>query len=139
MVEQEAVNFEVAGSSPASGAKHKLFTNTTICGILIFMTEKFGDEDPVLKVEPLYEDSERTIVRIALRGLNRRTINHRSTTTYEVISGTGTMDVDGVVHELSEGAVITVPAGTPYHDEGQIDMRATSIPPFDINTVEFLN
>jgi hypothetical protein len=25
MVEQEAVNFEVAGSSPASGAKHKRF------------------------------------------------------------------------------------------------------------------
>lgn len=25
MVEQEAVNFEVAGSSPASGAKHKHF------------------------------------------------------------------------------------------------------------------
>lgn len=26
MVEQEAVNFEVAGSSPAVGAKHKHFT-----------------------------------------------------------------------------------------------------------------
>lgn len=34
MVEQEAVNFEVAGSSPAVGAT--IFTNTTFCGILYF-------------------------------------------------------------------------------------------------------
>lgn len=106
--------------------------------LFCFMTERPTDE-PVLRAETIYEDTDRTVALIALRGINKRTINHRSTTTYEVIAGKGTMDVDGTIHELREGIAITVPAGTPYHDEGLVDMRATSIPPFSIDGVEFLN
>lgn len=102
------------------------------------MLERSGTE-PDIRVEQLYEDADKTVVMVALRGLNRTTINHGSTTTYEVLSGNGIMNIDGEVHELSEGVIVTVQAGTPYYDEGHLDMRATSIPPFDIVKVEFLN
>ena len=104
------------------------------------MTEQSGkDQEPTLSVELLYEDDERTVVRIALRGLNRRTINHQSTTIYEVIAGAGTIEVDGAIQVLRQGIAVTIPVGTPYRDEGTVDMVAMSIPPFDIDAIEYLD
>lgn len=95
--------------------------------------------EPVLKVTSLHEDHEHTIARIVLRGLNRPVINHLSSTTYEVLCGEGTMEIDFAVHELRPGVEITVPAGTPYQDEGELLMLATTKPPFESSAVEFLD
>ena len=92
--------------------------------------------EPVLKIEVLRVDDEVSVARISLRGLNRRTVNHRSTTLYHVLGGEGIMNVDGVVHELKEGAIVEVPPHTPYFDEGNVDMEAVSIPPFNLEDVE---
>lgn len=94
--------------------------------------------DPALTVETLRVDDEMSVARISLRGLNRKTINHGSTTLYHVLSGEGTMDVDGVVHELYEGVIVEVPPRTPYFDEGIVHMEAVSIPPFNIDDIEVI-
>lgn len=94
--------------------------------------------EPVLKVETLRVDDEVSVARIALRGLNKKTINHRSTTLYHVISGQGIMNVDGEIYVLTEGVIIEVPSETPYFDEGNVDMEAVSVPPYNLHDVEFI-
>lgn len=92
----------------------------------------------VLTVTPISADSEKSVVKISLCGRNQRVINHLSTTTYEVTSGHGTMEVDGAIYELKPGVKVTVPVGVPYQDYGNVEMIATSTPPFDIKSVEVL-
>jgi mannose-6-phosphate isomerase-like protein (cupin superfamily) len=92
----------------------------------------------VLTVTPISADSEKSVVRINLCGTNQRVINHLSETTYEVISGKGTMEVNGEVINLEPGVKVTVPAEVPYTDWGTVEMIATSTPPFDIRFVEVL-
>lgn len=87
----------------------------------------------------LYDDDETTIARITLSGKNQTTINHRSTTTYKVVEGRAKMVIDGVRHELLPGSEVTVPVGTPYWDEGEAVMIATSKPPFGHTFVEVLS
>lgn len=89
-----------------------------------------------MSVETIHVDDEHSHVYIALRGLNNRTINHRSTTLYHVLRGKGTMEVDNEIHQLERGAIIEVAKGTPYQDEGTVDMEAISVPPFDITDIE---
>jgi mannose-6-phosphate isomerase-like protein (cupin superfamily) len=91
---------------------------------------------PVLRVQTLQEDELSTRALIKLRGRNRTTINHGSTTTYHVLSGEGTMTVDDVMHELKPGVTIEVPPHVPYFDEGNVDMVAVSVPPFNMDDVE---
>jgi mannose-6-phosphate isomerase-like protein (cupin superfamily) len=92
----------------------------------------------VLTVTPISADSDKSVVRIKLSGENQRVINHLSETTYEVISGQGTMEVNGVIYDLKPGVKVTVPVGVPYQDSGYVEMIATSTPPFDINSVKVL-
>ena len=92
--------------------------------------------EPVLKVETLRVDDEVSVARISLRGLNRRTVNHRSTTLYHVLDGAGIMNVNGVVHVLKQGVIVEVPPHTPYFDAGNVDMEAVSIPPFNLEDGE---
>ena len=103
------------------------------------MSKNLSDkQEPVLRVETIWADPDASLAYIALRGANQYVINHGSTTIYEVLSGNGTMVVDGVAHVLREGASIEAPKGVPYQDFGHVDMLATSTPPFDISMVEFL-
>lgn len=95
-------------------------------------------QEPVLFAQTLYQDNIRSKARIGLRGLNAATINHESTTMYEVILGNGLMNIDGTDRPLFEGVRLTVPAGTPYQDEGHLVMLATSEPPFNPASVEML-
>src|SRR6266702_1555283 len=92
------------------------------------------DQEPVLRVETIWEGTYATLAHIALRGTNQRAINHGSTMIYGVLSGIGTMIVDGVRHSLQAGVLIEVPQDTPYQDFGNVDMLAISIPPFAIDT-----
>ena len=92
----------------------------------------------VLTVTPISADSEKSVVKISLCGRNQRVINHLSTTTYEVTSGYGTMEVGGASYKLKPGVKVTVPVGVPYQDYGNVEMIATSTPPFDIKFVEVL-
>lgn len=94
---------------------------------------------PVLRVDILYEDSQQSFANIKLRGRNATIINHRSTMLYSVIRGEGAMNVDGEVQELKPGVVVKVPPNTPYYDEGNVDMRALSYPPFNVDDVETIN
>lgn len=96
-------------------------------------------EKPILEVETLLVDDERSVARVVINGLNSRIVNHRSTTTYSVCYGGGYMEIDGVMHVLEDGVELTVPAGTPYRDAGhQLVMIATSVPPFNRADVEIL-
>lgn len=63
----------------------------------------------VLKVETLRIDDEVSVAKISLRGLNRTTINHRSTTLYHVTAGEGMMNVGGETYELKPGSIVEVP------------------------------
>lgn len=92
--------------------------------------------ETILKVETIRRDDEVSVASISLRGLNRLTINHRSTILYHVLAGEGTMNVNGDVYELKKGAIVEVPPGTPYFDKGNVDMEAVSIPPFNPEDVE---
>lgn len=92
----------------------------------------------VLTVDTVYTDTERSIAFVTINGTNQRTLNHQSTVTYEVLDGSGIIEVDGVVHPLQEGTIITVPRETSYYDEGKLVMVATAIPPFDPAQSELL-
>lgn len=98
-----------------------------------------GQQEPVLYAQTIEQDTEHSVARIGLRGLNAAIINHTSDTTYEVEFGMGHMNIGGVNHSLQEGVTVTVPAGTPYQDEGHLVMRATSYPPFEPLAVEHLD
>jgi len=95
-------------------------------------------QEPVLYAQTIEQDTKHSVARIGLRGINAAIINHTSDTTYEVEYGTGHMNVGGMNHSLQEGVTVTVPAGTPYQDEGHLVMRATSYPPFESSAVERL-
>ncbi len=90
-------------------------------------------------VESVYEDSHLSVVSVALRGENRRAINHLSTTTYQVLSGLALFEVNGEHFTLRKGEMLAIPAGTPYQDTGSADMLATSVPPFNQYFVEYLD
>jgi mannose-6-phosphate isomerase-like protein (cupin superfamily) len=95
------------------------------------------ETEPVLSVEPSHlDDVEHSHVMVALRGVNRRTLNRRSTTLYHIISGRGVMEVNGQHHDLKPGVIIEVPPNTPYQDVGRVDLEAVSFPPFNIDDVE---
>ncbi len=91
-----------------------------------------------------YQDTERTIAFIALKGANDKVRNHSSTTTYEVISGSGRfalqedIGLPTQVYPVKAGAVVRVPKGTIYQDQGDMVMIATSCPPFDPGAVEVI-
>lgn len=92
-----------------------------------------------LYVEELYRDEKKSVARMVLRGVGRRAINHLSETTYETLCGSGIMDVDGEIYELYQGNLaITVKPGTPYYDQGDVVLLATSRPPFQPDKVEYL-
>lgn len=99
------------------------------------MSEFTFDGETTFEVEPIYEDGERTIVRISLRGLNRRVRNDASNTTYRITAGEGIMVVDGEEILLSPGMEVTVEKGSEYYDAGDFSAIATSIPPFDESKV----
>lgn len=87
------------------------------------------------------EDNVRSIAMVAVSGLNRPLINHRSDMEYEVTCGEGSMEVDFNVIELRRGSVVRIPAGTPYQDEAvtpRLVMRVTATPPFNPDDVEYL-
>lgn len=96
----------------------------------------FAEQPEVLRVEPLYSDNEKSVALVALNGTNQAIVNRLSTTTYQVIAGNGVMHLPGKNVELKNGSELTVPAKTPYYDEGSVVMIATSIPPFDPEHVE---
>lgn len=99
------------------------------------MTEQITQKE-ILRAQTLYEDQIASLALVALNGINQTIINFGSTTTYEVFSGKGIMFVDSTPHVLEPGVRITVPRGTPYYDAGEdVVMWATSVPPFNINTV----
>lgn len=101
--------------------------------------ENIPPDNPMLQVEHLFANAEVSVVRIVLNGLNWRVVNHRSTTTYAVVSGSGSIIVGMNTYPLQEGAAVAVPAGTPYQDQGEnLVLIATSIPPHDPESVQYL-
>ena len=95
--------------------------------------------EKALRVETLHSDDEHSCALVALRGLNRKTINRRSTMLYHVIAGEGVMHVGGEEYELEPGVIIEVPPRTPYYDEGMVDMEVCSVPPFSIADVDVID
>ncbi|MES2876573.1 MAG: hypothetical protein V4678_03835 [Patescibacteria group bacterium] len=91
------------------------------------------------EVTELRRTAKSSIAQIVLHGLNRAVINHESDTTYKVVCGDGTMEVDFDVIDLKPGVSVTVPAGTPYQDEGCLKLLAESVPPFNIAAIEYLD
>lgn len=91
------------------------------------------------EVIELRRTAESSLAQIVLLGLNRPVINHESDTTYEVVCGNGTMEVDFDVITLKPGTSVSVPAGTPYQNEGDIKMLAKSVPPFNVAALEYLD
>jgi GNAT superfamily N-acetyltransferase len=127
--------YEAAGYLPildATGAEAHI-------GHDIPMVRQLDFGPPALRVETLRKDSQLSFAFIKLRGRNPKTINHKSTTLYSVVRGEGMMNVDGEVHELRPGVIVEVPPNTPYFDEGNVDMKAVSYPPFSADDVEAIN
>ena len=114
------------------------FSNLFFYGKISDMPSISPSTSQVLTVTPISADCEKSVVKIILCGRNQRVINFLSTTTYEVNKGMGTMEVDGAIYELKPGVTVTVPVGVPYQDCGNVEMIATSTPPFDINHVKAL-
>lgn len=95
-------------------------------------------DSPLLTVETLYEDLERSIATVVLNGINTRIINRRSRMVYEVLKGEGTMEVGWQSRKIGVGDSVVIEAGTPYRDEGQMVLLATAQPPYDPNDVVVL-
>lgn len=95
------------------------------------MSNFLCDGETTFEVEPIYEDDELTVVRIALCGLNRKVRNEGSTTTYSITSGEGMMVVDGEEICLKPGIEVVVEQGSEYYDMGNFEGFAISRPPFD--------
>lgn len=92
-----------------------------------------------LFAETIYEDDVLSVAHVALSGLNGWVINHRSKMEYEVLSGSGFLIAGDKMHNLKRGEKVTILPGIPYRDGGtHLDMLATAWPPFDIDTVEFV-
>jgi mannose-6-phosphate isomerase-like protein (cupin superfamily) len=102
------------------------------------MEHKSTQPELPLSIELLFKNEVVSVAHIALKGVNRRTINHGSTTTYSVLSGEGIMRIGDMEHTLAEGTTVVVPKGTPYMDEGNVEMVVTCIPPFDPASIEVL-
>ncbi len=102
------------------------------------MTTNPQEYDPVLSAETWYIDDSKSIALIVLRGVNRLNVNHRSTTTYEVVSGGGKVTLGEEPLELNRGDTFVAPVDVPYQTEGDLMMLATSTPPFNIDSVEIL-
>ena len=102
--------------------------------------ERPGDNsnELVLDVLPIEQNPHKSVAYIVLCGLNARTVNTDSTTTYEVLYGSGSMEADGEFCDLKPGTIITVPAGMPHQEEGEVCMLATSRPPFDPRQIEYI-
>jgi mannose-6-phosphate isomerase-like protein (cupin superfamily) len=92
----------------------------------------------VLEARTIYQDCEVSVARISLNGLNARTINRRSTTTYHIMKGDGVLEMFGQFREIHAGDTVTIPTGSPYQDEGELEMLAISIPPFDPTAIEYI-
>jgi len=127
--------YEAAGYSPILDGDGN---EALVSGNYVAMTRRL-DLVPVLRSETVWADGLSSLAKISLRGVNHTMVNHGSTTFYHVTSGEGAMVINGVVEHLKPGVIIEVPAGTPYYDEGNVDMKATSIPPFDARDVEILD
>jgi mannose-6-phosphate isomerase-like protein (cupin superfamily) len=107
------------------------------------MKEAFSplDQEPIrpneaLRVQPFYTNESFSVALIALKGINTVMINYLSTTTYKVITGSGIMHIGDEQHTLQPDSFVTVPRNTPYYDEGEVVMWATSTPPFDYDSVQ---
>lgn len=92
----------------------------------------------ILSVECLFEDGNMSVSRVALSGINKLVVNHKSTTVYTVLEGEGVMYIDGAEHQLYAGQTVVVPKDVPYFDQGEVEMIAVSVPPFDTDSVEYL-
>lgn len=96
------------------------------------------EHDPLgLVAETIYEDDDRSIAFIVLNGANKVVRNHTMTLQYEVLAGTGVVDIESEVFPLYPGVTLTIPPGVFYQDDGKLVMLATSTPPFDAANVEF--
>lgn len=93
------------------------------------------DGETTFEVEPIYENNERTVVRISLCGLGRRVKNYGSTTTYRIDAGEGFMVVDDREIPLSPGVQVTVEQGSEYYDIGNLKATAISEPPYNESKV----
>lgn len=88
--------------------------------------------------ETWFQDDEKSIALIVLKGLNSKVRNRVSTTTYEVVSGSGRFSFGGADFEVKAGSRVTIPAGHTYQDQGDLVMLATSRPPFNPKQVEVI-
>lgn len=98
--------------------------------------------EKVFDVDTLYEDADRTIALVIVKGIGARVRNLRSTMEYQVVSGHGCFfrkfPNTGQLFDkkVGPGDVVHIPAGTEYQDSGDLVMLVTSTPPFDRSYVE---
>ena len=97
------------------------------------------DELKLFEVETWFDNEEWSVAFIVLKGINKVTLNKRSTTTYEVISGQGIFHTTDKVTPVEAGSTITILSETFYYDEGDLVMCATSVPAFRQEDVEVLD
>lgn len=86
-------------------------------------------------VETWYEGQEKTIAFVLLQGIGSRVLNSVSDMRYEIVSGEGAFKVGNETMTVSAGSIIEIPRGTTYQDSGDLAMLATSVPPFDPESV----
>lgn len=86
----------------------------------------------VLHAETLYADADCSIALVTLNGANPPLVQTRCDMRYEVVAGSGVFYIaDQAVIPVTNGSVVTIPAGTQYCDEGSMMLLATARPPFD--------
>ena len=106
-----------------------------------------SNPDQRFEVETWYEDDDKTIAYVALKGIGSRVRNNKCDMTYEIISGDGSFSVaedfdkpHGTKYTttVKDGDIVRIPIGWTYQDRGDLVMLATSVPRFDPSAVEVI-
>lgn len=80
-----------------------------------------------------------SIAKVVVNGKNKQIINPVSDAFYYVISGAGVFTVDGQVFDVETGDLITIPKGTKYSDQGEMELLAINTPAFDADVIIYLD
>lgn len=89
--------------------------------------------DDALTIHELFagEDFAFSCVAADLDGDHPPVVNHESDRAYYVLSGTGTVTAGDEEHDVGQGDLVTIPAGTPHGVEGDLRYLVITAPPFD--------
>ncbi len=93
----------------------------------------------LFNVETWYKapDKSESVALVAIKGVGKTVCNAGCSSSYQVVSGSGTFFFPelGVRQDVGPGDVVDVSSGRVYRDEGDLVIICTSRPAFDPTAV----